>query len=431
MTATTITVTIAATTKTEPASIWGGLGWLYAIQAANLALPLLSVPYLARTLGASAWGRIAAAQAFAMLAGLIVEFGFNISAARMVARRRSDPLGLGRTFAAVGTAQALLLTVAILLAVAIRPAVPYLAEDAGLFWAAMVWMVPQMVSFQWYYQGIERMPQLAGLIFAGRLAGLAGVLILVQGPADATLSLLVPGLTGAAAMVIAGGMPWYRLGPAAPDAAEIWEVLRAGWSLCCYRAGIALQGAANSFLLAFFLAPALVGAYAGADRLVRAASGFLEPLVLIVFPRLARLHASDDPEDRDAAQACDRVSFRWMVIAGGLIAVLLCATAPWLVALLLGPGFESSTPVLRLLALSPLAGVLCQGRGLNGLAARGEDGTLNRVVLAAGGLQISVLFLVGWLATSSPLHWIAGWTVAAQLIQWLWLERASGRSRLA
>jgi polysaccharide transporter, PST family len=408
-------------------ALWRSVGWLYLIQAVNMLLPLVTVPFLTRTLGADAWGRAAAAQSFALLAGLAVEYGFNFSAVRMVARCRHDRSQLAGTFAAVSVAQLLLLLAVSVAAWLVHWMVPYLAQEPALFWSAMLWMTPQVISFQWYYQGIEQMPRLAALTLLGRVSGLAGLLVLIAGPDDMVLSLAVPGVAGLTAMAAAGLQPLLTLKPDLPRFSEVGKVLAEGLALCGYRLGIALQGAVNTFLLSFFLSPALVGAYAGAERVARAAAGLLEPLIITVFSRLAYLRASGSTADRQAADHWDQRSRLWLTCAGGLLAIALWTAAPWLVRLLLGPGFETSIPILRVLAFSPLAGVLCYGAGLNGLAISGRDRTLNLIVIGAGLLQTLGVVVLGWLVTESLPVVIALVLVTAQFLQWLWLRQAASR----
>lgn len=387
----------------------------------------MTVPFLTRTLGADAWGRAAAAQGFALLAGLVVEYGFNFSAVRMVARDRHNPEGLARTFAAVGSAQLLLLLAVSAVAWLVHWAVPYLARDPALFWSAMLWMAPQMISFQWYYQGIEQMPRLAGLTLAGRVGGVLGLFAYVSGPQDLIVSLVIPGLAGVVAMSLAAWQPLWTLRPAWPAYHEVKGVLTEGLGLCGYRIGIALQGASNTFLLAFFMTPAAVGAYAGADRMARAAAGLLEPLILTLFPRVANLRAQGSIAGRQAAASWDRRGQVWLTGAGGVVALSLCVSAPWLVRIGLGPGFEASVPILRVLAFSPLAGVLCYSAGLTGLAARGEDRILNLIVIGAGLLQAGGVVALGWLITDSLPVAIAAALVSAQFLQWLCLRTIAAR----
>ena len=63
---------------------------LYVVRAANQLLPLIVIPYLARVLGPSGWGLVAFAQAFAMYGIITVEYGFEFSGTRAVARDRGQ-----------------------------------------------------------------------------------------------------------------------------------------------------------------------------------------------------------------------------------------------------------------------------------------------------------------------------------------------------
>ncbi len=76
---------------------------LYGVQAGRKLIPLVSIPYLARVLGPTGWGTVAFITAMAELLVICIEFGFNISATREVARQvlshrqvafRYRPMGL-------------------------------------------------------------------------------------------------------------------------------------------------------------------------------------------------------------------------------------------------------------------------------------------------------------------------------------------------
>lgn len=417
MTAITTTVTTAATTQT--ASEGRALGALYAIQAAQTLLPLLSVPFLARTLGPEAWGRAAAAQGFVMLAGLVIEYGFNLSGARSIAQARGDQTRLRRIFAGLLTAQFSLWILVVALTLAARPWIALFQEDAWLLGAALLWMTPQVISLQWYFQGVEQMPRLSAHILTGRLTGLLGVFCLVRGPADAALSLFLPGLCGVGALVAAAWEPCVTLRPSLASWPETRRVLREGAALCLYRAGIAGQGAGNVFVLAVMLNPVAAGTYAGAERLVRAALGFLEPLLVTAFPRMAYLRAQ---RHNGEAAAWDRLSVSRIAAAGLLLAAGLWIAGPSLVRLLLGDAYREAGELMPSLAFWPLANALGQLRGLNGLAASGRDRLLTAAVLAAGVTQMAGLVSICALDAGAVLHYVALWMVVAQFLYWIWLE---------
>src|SRR3981189_3095067 len=63
---------------------------LYGIQVAGYVIPLLTIPYLARVLHPQGFGLLLFAQSFAMWASVVIEYGFNLSATRDVARNRAS-----------------------------------------------------------------------------------------------------------------------------------------------------------------------------------------------------------------------------------------------------------------------------------------------------------------------------------------------------
>ena len=64
---------------------------LYLLQAANYAIPMLTVPFLVRTIGLEQFGLIAFAQAIAQYFVFAVDAGFNNNAVREIAVRRHEP----------------------------------------------------------------------------------------------------------------------------------------------------------------------------------------------------------------------------------------------------------------------------------------------------------------------------------------------------
>lgn len=63
---------------------------LLTVQIAKYILPLVSIPYLARILGPQEWGLVIFAQVSAQWFEMILDYGFNLSATREIARNRDN-----------------------------------------------------------------------------------------------------------------------------------------------------------------------------------------------------------------------------------------------------------------------------------------------------------------------------------------------------
>src|SRR5438270_6590485 len=112
------------------------IGSIYGVQFANYVLPLITVPYLSRVMGPSAWGLIAMAQGLAICGGLVMEYGFIYSATRQIATAstRGD---IEDVIAGVSGARVLLMAIVIAAACCAYLFVPLLRQHPLLLWAAV------------------------------------------------------------------------------------------------------------------------------------------------------------------------------------------------------------------------------------------------------------------------------------------------------
>ncbi|MBI5083753.1 MAG: oligosaccharide flippase family protein [Acidobacteria bacterium] len=358
------------------------------MQLSAAALPLMVVPHLARVLGPAGWGALASAEAAGRCLSLLVEYGFQLSATRDVAQAGASRMNRRRVVSGVGSAQLGLLAaggILALLAGRIWPAA------APLIALALVWAACQSLSPSWYLQGVERMGVMAWVEIPPRIAAALAILWFVRTPADAWLALSFQALA-AAATALAGwtfvardaGLPQFSL-----DAG--WRVLAGGAPVFLFRGAVSLYTTANVLLLGLFAAPAIVAQFAGAEKIVRAAISLTGPVSQAFYPRINRLMRTGG---RGAANEL-RASALSMLALGAAIGagVLLCA-AP-LVRIVLGPGYEGSASLLRLLAVVPLLVVASNVLGIQWMLPLRMDREFTGIVLAAGLLNLTMAALLG------------------------------------
>ena len=125
---------------------------LYGVQIATYAVPLVTIPYLARVLGVSGWGLVAIAQGFGSYIALLGEYGFGLSATREVARQRDDRDKLADIFAGVLGAKLALVALSIPLAIFASRWVSVFREHSSLLWAALFWALAQGFNVMWHFQ---------------------------------------------------------------------------------------------------------------------------------------------------------------------------------------------------------------------------------------------------------------------------------------
>lgn len=364
---------------------------LYGVQAGRKLIPLLTIPYLARVLGPGGWGTVAFVQAMAEFLVIIIEFGFNISATREVARHRDHPETCGRVMAGVLGAQALLAAGGVTVAVMASRFLPVVADHPKLFLAGLVYAVAQGFAPLWYFQGLERMRVMAALELTGKVASLAGLFVFVHSPADEwkalALAAVAPALTTVAGLVMA-----YRTIPMKmPTWALVKPAFVMGTPMFFFRSAESLYGVGNAFLLGLFTTPEIVGYFSAAEKISKAAFGLLNPIREAIFPRLSHLAARGG---EDAAGPLARMGAAIMISGGAMLGLGLFVFAPLATRLLLGREFGPAVEVLRILAALPLLLSITYSVGFQWLLPFGKDAVINRIILAAGLINVALSLIL-------------------------------------
>lgn len=363
---------------------------LYGVQFAKYLLPLVTVPYLTRVLGPSGWGMVAVAQAYGAYLGLPVNYGFNFSGTREVARIKSDREDLSNLFAAIMGAKCLLAAGCVLITIGVNHWVPFFRKDSLLLWmAAFAALIPNLAPI-WYFIGLEELKLVATLDIVGRVVATTGIFIIVHHRGDAWKVLAMQGLGGSVALIAGIYLAYTELMPRIPTTTSVWMALRNGRSMFVSSSAIGLYASGNAFILGLFAAPSVVGFYAGGEKIVRAALQLLQPPYQALFPRISSL-VKLDPLKSLRLTRLSAVLFGVMGLSGGLAMFFV---APWLVRLVLGPGYGPAIPVLRLLAiLLPIIALNFVMGGL-WLISHSMDRAVEVTTLVAGAINIGLAVLL-------------------------------------
>ena len=320
---------------------------LYGVQACTYALPLLTFPYLARVLGPSGWGVVVFAQAIGEVIASVVEYGFDISAARETSLQRDDPQKLSALISGVLGAKVLLAMVCIAGALFSRRYTHHIAPSLALFWASTIWGVCQGINMLWFFQGLERMRLASVLEIAGKVLATLSIFVLVHKPDDGWKVMAAQCVGCVVAHGVTVVLAYREVGFRWPTPSSVWDALRLGGSMFLFRTVQSLSSSVNRLVLGAVAPVAILGEYAGAERITRVFQQGMWPVNQALYPKLTQ-QAQNNP-----ASALNVVRLS-LLLLGGLGLVLGLAIffgASLLVHLVLGQAFQDSVPVLRVFAL--------------------------------------------------------------------------------
>jgi len=364
---------------------------LYGLHFANVLLPLLLIPYLARVLGPATWGVIALAQSMGAYLGAIIDYGFGLSATREVARERNNPGRISAILSGVLGAKLVLTVASGSLAVLALTAIPLKPTEFGLAIWGLGPAVAQAFSLTWYFQALEQTKRIVIIEISSRLVSVIMIVLLVRSPKDADLVFVIQGLCFAIATCAGFAIVYRHNQFKRPTVKETCAALRMGWSLFVFRGAASLYTIGNSFILSLFCPPIVVGYFAGAERIAKGFAGLFVPLNQALLPRFSNLMAKGQGIE---ARRILRASLAATTLTGALFMVTMLVWTDPIVRTVLGDGYSQTAGSLTIMAPLPILIGVSNVLGIQWMISLGLERWFNRILIVAGTVNIFLALIL-------------------------------------
>ena len=278
--------------KSTRKRLLGNFFSLSLLQLVNNIIPLLIFPYLVRVLGVDAFGILSFVLAVIAYGMILTDYGFDLSATRLISVHRDEHAKLEEIFGAVMSIKFLLAMLYFAVIMLLTLLVDKFAAHAALYYLAFGMVLGEVFFPTWFFQGVEEMRYITLINATTKILFTLLIFALVRGPEDLAR---VPLLNSLGALLAAGtalrvvrrryGIGWRR-----PTLAQMRFYLADGWYIFTSRIAVELYMTSNVVILGFFASDRVVGHYAIVEKSIRAIARLLDPLTRTVYPWLARLH---------------------------------------------------------------------------------------------------------------------------------------------
>ena len=258
------------------------------LQIANYILPLLTLPYLVRVLGAEKFGLIMFAQALATILTVLVDFGFNLSGTREVSVARNEREKLSEIFSAIMIIKIFLIFLAFLILFIIVNVFPRFSADADVYILSFGIVIGQALFPVWFFQGIEKMKVVTLINILAKVIFTVLVFVLVKVESD---YILVP-FFNSLGFIVAGtlglflSLKYVRV--KSPSFDLIKQLLFESSSLFVSNFATMLYTYGNVFILGIFTGNTVVGVYSSMEKLILAIKNIFTPLYQALYPWLTK-----------------------------------------------------------------------------------------------------------------------------------------------
>lgn len=359
---------------------------LSALQIISYILPLITLPYLVRVLGADKFGLVAFATSFIVYFQIFTDYGFTLSATREISLHRDDIGKVSEIFSSVMMVKLILLVLSFVLLVIIVFSIPLFSSDWLLYLVTFGTVLGNFLFPSWFFQGMERMRYITILNIVSSLIFTVFIFILVGKPSD---YIYVPLLTSLG-LIVAGVISLriiikdFKIKIHKPETDVIIKSFKDSTDFFLSRASISIYTSSNAFFLGLVTSNAMVGYYSAAERLYVAAQGLYQPLINALYPFMSK------NKDINFFKNIFNVTLLVTVV----FSVLLFIFSPQIVHLLFGNGFQDSVLVLQIFSIALLVTVISSLIGYPFLAAFGHQKYANGSVIISSIFHISILLVM-------------------------------------
>ncbi|MDR2056223.1 MAG: oligosaccharide flippase family protein [Desulfovibrio sp.] len=315
-----------------------------AIQATQLFLPMLALPWLARALGPEAYGLCLYMGVISGIVTLVMDWGFPFGGTRDAAMNRGRKEALGRILADALSAKALLAACCSLACLVLSPFVPHAPAHPGAYALAVLAGIGRGINPTWFFQGLgQGIGHMAVCDAVSSALVLLLTIVCVREPADWPVYLLLLAAVKGGAYFLLTARQLGRYPHAAPTLRRSRETLARYKTLFVGNMAALAYNRGSQLILGYFLLPSQMGMLVTADKIARAAVSLNYPLMQTMFPEICIMRRAEG--ERTARLL--RLTLLGTAVVMTCGAAALWFAAPWLADVVLGSAYTAVAPVLR------------------------------------------------------------------------------------
>lgn len=345
--------------------------WLSILQIVSYVFPLITLPYLAKVIGVTGYGKIAFAGAIMVWLQTITNWGFQYTSTRDISRNRENKDKVSDILSNTIWASTFLMIICAIVLVGLCLIVPkFKANSLVLFMTFL--MLPGHILFpEWFFQALERMKYITLLNLFSRALFTISIFVFIKHASQYYLQPLLTSLGYIFSGVIASYFIFQRWGYRLrrPQFKTILDSLRKSTDVFVNEIVPNFYNSLSVIILGFFWGPSANGILDVGTRFASVGMQLNGVVSRTFFPLLSR-------EIR-----YHKYLIVIQLITAGIFAVGLILGAPLIIKLFYTSEFNAAIPVIRILGFSIFFIALSSVFGTNYLIIQGYERPLRNITL--------------------------------------------------
>ena len=163
-------------------TLFANFTYLSILEIIGLLLPLISYPYVIRTVGADNYGVVVFCQAIIAYEVIIINFGYNVSATRKISENRTNVFKIREIYSSIVYQKLLIFAICLVSGLFV---LIFLKYDYSVILLGFIGLCIQEVFFPtWLFQGLERMKFITIITFVAKCSCLILIFLFVHDKKD-------------------------------------------------------------------------------------------------------------------------------------------------------------------------------------------------------------------------------------------------------
>lgn len=376
--------------NTNKLSLRRNVIYLAVVQGSNYLLPLLTFPYLVRTLGPENFGIFGFCQATMLYMIMFVEYGFNLTATQSIAKAADSKDKVTSIFWAVIFSKIVLIVITLIFLTSMTLLVPEYNKHAVIIWSFVPALVGNLIYPIWLFQGKEKMKWLTLSSILSRLAIIPLTFIFVNTKSDIAIAGFIQSSANLVAGIIALAIVVHEgwIGKVTLSLHNVRRSLADGFHVFISTSAISLYSTGIVIILGFISGPTSVGNFNAANTIRNALQGLLNPITQAIHPRIS----STLVLNRVKGVILIKKSLTCLSLIGGAFSLILLLGASILVKISIGPGYDNAVIVLMIISPLPFLISLSNVYGIQVMLTHNYKKEFSKILIAAGLLSLLLIF---------------------------------------
>ncbi len=368
---------------------------LSSLQIFNYIIPLITIPYLFQVLGSEKFGLVMFAQALIIYFGLIINYGFNLSATRQISINRDDIDKLSTIYSSILTYKILASIIIFFIFYFIINYFDKFSNESTLYLLSYGMLIESILFPVWFYQGMERMKFITIIYATSKILVLILIFLFIKSADDyekVPLLYILGSLTSGFISIYIS-IKIFKIKIFIPKLSDIKFQLVDGWHLFISNLSINMYRNANILILGFLTSPVFVGYYALAEKVIKAVQGVLGPVSESLYPYIAK--KSNQESSMKSISTLFKLLKYYLIILS-ILFISIIVLSPMISKLLAGQYDDNVINNLRILSFVVLFGGLNYLIGIIGLINLGYKKYFTKATLISGTFNVVVCFVLSY-----------------------------------